>query len=47
MFALLQNFITQLEVDHIKRLNKFTRKRKAQVKEQKKKVFDTCVKKVA
>ena len=36
MFALLQNFITQLEVDHTKRLNKFTRKSKAQVKKPKK-----------
>lgn len=36
MFALLQNFITQLEVDHIKRLNRLVRKRKAQVKEPKK-----------
>ena len=35
MFALLQNFITQLEADHIKRLNKLVRKRRAQVKEPK------------
>ena len=35
MFALLQNFITQLEADHIKRLNRLTRKRKAQMKKQK------------
>ena len=27
MFALLQNFIKQLETDHLKRLKKLTRKR--------------------
>ena len=32
MFALLQNFIRQLEQDHIKRLNRLVRKRKAQMK---------------
>ena len=36
MFALLQNFIRELEADHIKRLNKLTRKRKAQMKKPKK-----------
>ena len=41
MFALLQNFITQLEADHIKRLNRLTRKRKAQMKKTDKK---TCAK---
>jgi len=35
MFALLQNFITQLEADHIKRLNRLMRRRKAQMKKQK------------
>ena len=35
MFALLQNFIKQLEADHIKRLNRLTRKRKAQMKKPK------------
>ena len=35
MFALLQKFITQLEADHIKRLNKLVRKRKALVKKPK------------
>ena len=38
MFALLQNFIKQLEADHIKRLNRLTRKRKAQMKEPKERV---------
>ena len=37
MFALLQNFITQLEADHIKRLNRLVRKRKAQMKTRDKK----------
>ena len=35
MFALLQNFITQLEADHIKRLNRLVRKRKVQMKKTK------------
>ena len=35
MFALLQNFIKQLEADHIKRLNKLVRKRQAQMKKPK------------
>ena len=35
MFALLQNFIKQLEADHIKRLNRLTRKRRAQMKKPK------------
>ena len=38
MFALLQNFITQLEADHIKRLSKLTRKREAQMKEPKERI---------
>jgi hypothetical protein len=38
MFALLQNFIKQLEADHIKRLNKLTRERKVQMKEPKERV---------
>ena len=38
MIALLQIFITQLEADHIKRLNKLVRKRKAQMKEPKERV---------
>ena len=35
MFALLQNFIAQLEADHIKRLNRLVRKRKVQMKKTK------------
>ncbi len=35
MFALLQNFIKQLEADHIKRLNRLVRKRKVQMKKTK------------
>ena len=35
MFALLQNFITQLEADHIKILNRLVRKRKVQMKKTK------------
>ena len=38
MFALLQNFIKQLETDHLKRLKKLTRKRQAQMKVKKKSV---------
>ena len=35
MFAVLQNFIRQLEQDHIKRLNRLVRKRKVQMKKPK------------
>ena len=38
MFALLQNFITQLEEDYIKRLNRLSRKRKVEVKKPKESV---------
>ena len=33
MFALLQNYIAQLEQDNIKRLNRLVRKSKVQMKE--------------
>jgi len=32
MFALLQNYLTKLERDHIKRLQQLTKKRKTQMK---------------
>ena len=38
MFALLQNFIKQLETDHLKKLKKLTRKRQTQMKVKKKAV---------
>ena len=36
MFALLQNYIKQLETDYLKRLKKLTRKRQTQMKVKKK-----------
>ena len=36
MFALLQNYIKQLETDHLMRLKKLTKKRETQMKVKKK-----------